>query len=117
MNFTPADLAFILDALDRRGRFSAARTADGKRAVVEATLGYHDAVRLAALIGGTEPAKNGTRWRTRLRGARAEALLGELLPHFPERSAAIARRVVAEVEEARAARLARIAAAGASAPA
>lgn len=110
MTFTPADRAFILSALDRRALFSAARTADGKRAVIDVTLGYHDAVKLAALIGATEPTKKGTRWRTRLRGQRAEALLVELMPDFPERTATIARRVVAEVEEARAGRLARIAA-------
>jgi len=101
----PANLPFLLDALERRGQFSASKTTDGFRAVVEVSTGYHDAVRLAEILGAHEPRKHGTRWRIRVRGAAAEALLGELMPHFSDRSAVLARRVLAKVAEARAARL------------
>lgn len=87
-DLTPSDLAFVLDAFERRGMFSIAKTApDGRRrVVVEASIGYHDATRLAALLGATEPRKNGTRWRVRLKGENAEALLRDLMPHFSESS-------------------------------
>ncbi|WP_164198899.1 hypothetical protein [[Micrococcus luteus] ATCC 49442] len=88
MNLSPADLAFVLDVLERRGLFSAAKTApDGRRrVVVEASLGHHNANRLAALLGATEPRKHGTRWRVRLKGENAEAVLRNLMPHFSEKS-------------------------------
>lgn len=97
-NLTTDDLAFVLDAFERRGQFSTAKTApDGlRRVIVEASLGFHDATRLADLLGATPPRPNGTRWRTRLRGEAAEAVLQELMPHFSESSRAYAGAALAK---------------------
>lgn len=104
LNLTPADLAFVLDAFERRGLFYTAKTApEGRRrVVVEATMGYHDASRLAALLGATEPRKRDTKWRVRLKGENAEALLRDLMPHFSESSQGYAEATLSKIDVMRA---------------
>lgn len=108
-NLSGDDLAFVLDRLERRGQFSTAPTApEGlRRVIVEASLGFHDATRLADLLDATPPRPNGTRWRTRLRGQAAEAALQALMPHFSESSRGYAEKALAKGAAMRARREAR----------
>lgn len=84
---TATERAFVISILDRSRYFNARPTCFNTRhVVIETRLGYHDVKRYNDLFNLGEPKKSGSRWRTRLKGTRAELLLGELLPELTGRA-------------------------------
>ncbi|KUM37700.1 hypothetical protein [Arthrobacter sp. EPSL27] len=86
-NLNDTERAFVVATLNRSRYFTAQPTYLGTRSViVETRIGYHDATRYASLLSLNPPRKSGTRWRVRLKGPIAEALLGEFLPELTGRA-------------------------------
>jgi hypothetical protein len=103
LNLSPSDLAFVVDRLNRRGKIYTAKAPVGRRIILEASLGYHDAFRLAALLGAHEPRPNGTKWRVRVRDTAAKELVTGFLPHLSEKDRNYALVALAQAEQAPAA--------------
>lgn len=97
-NLTDTERDFVVSVLNRSRYFNARPTFFGTRhVVIETRIGYHDATRYAELLNLNEPRKNGTRWRVRLKGTKAEALLGGLMPELTGRAREMAEFALARV--------------------
>lgn len=97
-NLNETERAFVISILNRSRYFNAQPTFLGTRSpIVETRLGYHDTTRYAALLDLREPRKSGTRWRTRLKGPKAEALIRECLPELTGRAREHAEATLARI--------------------
>jgi hypothetical protein len=97
-NLNETERAFVVATLNRSRYFNAQPTYFGTRSViVETRIGYHDVTRYASLLGINPPRKNGTRWRVRLKGPKAEALLAEFLPELTGRAREHAEAALARI--------------------
>lgn len=95
-NLNDTERAFVVATLNRSRYFNAQPTYFGTRPVcIETRIGYHDATLYAALLGLNPPRKSGTRWRVRLKGTKAEALLCEYLPELTGRAREMAEAALA----------------------
>lgn len=82
-NLTATERDFVVSVLNRSRYFNAKPNFFGtRRLIIETRLGFHETTRYAELLNLGEPRKSGTRWRVRMRGTKAEALLRELLPEL-----------------------------------
>lgn len=97
MNLNETDLTFVVSMLDKARFYNNKLNAYGTRSlIIDSRSGVRTAHRLGALCGDVVPRPSNRRWRIRIRGAVAEALLTEALPHMstPKREraeAALAR--------------------------
>ena len=83
MHIAPADLAFVVDMLDKARYYNDKPNAYGsRRLIIDSRSGVRTAHRLGAIAGGIIPRPSGGRWRIRIRGSVAEAILTEALPHM-----------------------------------
>lgn len=98
MQIDPADLAFVASMLDKARYYNDKPTASGtSRLIIDSRSGVRDAHRLGAICGGIVPHPSKRRWRIRIRGAVAEAILTEALPHLSTRKAARAASALARI--------------------
>jgi hypothetical protein len=85
--FNDSDRPYVISQINNARFYNASPTCFGTRSlVIDIRRGLHDATRLASLIGASEPRKNGSRWRVRMKGPKAEALLAEVMPFLDDRA-------------------------------
>lgn len=83
MHIDPADLPFTVSQIDRARFYNSKPNAYGtRRLYVDVRLGVRNANRLGTIFGGVIPRPCGGRWRVRIGGTRAEAILAEVMPHL-----------------------------------
>lgn len=97
-----ADLSFVVSMLDKARYYNDRPNHYGtRRLIIDSRSGVRDAHRLGAICGGIIPHPSDRRWRIRIRGTVAEAVLAEALPHISTRTRARADAALARVEIAK----------------